>query len=314
MNTLAFDVGGTKVLGGVVSDRGEILEQVKFAVPVESGPAGVAETLAEEFFKLKKKWPEIRSTVGLSSAGPLDPERGQWLSPTNLLTNGQHWPPFAVTDHLQSRTGFEWRLENDAAAAVLAEGWVGQAQGLRNFIVVTLGTGVGVGVVCNGQLVRSGRGLHPEAAHMIINNQETKIRCGCGNLGCAEAYLSGANFARTVSARFGVALTGAALTGQDLLQRARSGDRVVLKEFAEYSRNMATFLVGLVVLFSPEAIVFAGGFSEAAPYFLPDAERALTAQLATRRAGVDLLPRLLVSEHTNDLCLLGAARVVSIRP
>jgi glucokinase len=136
------------------------------------------------------------------------------------------------------------RLENDAAAAILAEYWIGAAKGIRNAMILTLGTGLGTGIICNGELVRAGHYFHPEAGHIIIKMGDETAPCGCGNLGCAESYLSGRNFARRARARFG----NSSLSGKDITDLARKGDPRALAAFEEYARLMATVIHNFVVL------------------------------------------------------------------
>jgi predicted NBD/HSP70 family sugar kinase len=220
------------------------------------------------------------------------------------LTEGEHWGAFSIVDALNRRTGLSWQLENDAAAAVRAEAWQGESRSVSNHITLTLGTGLGVGVWLNGKLLRSGRFLHPEAGHIIIEYKEKEVLCGCGNYGCAEAYLSGVNFSRWVSERW-----GESLNGEDLVARARAGDQKAKTEFEGYARRLAVYLSSLVVLFCPERVVLSGGFSHSADLFLPQTQVELEKLLSTRREGVDLLPTLAVSKFQDEAGVLGAAQL-----
>jgi glucokinase len=238
--------------------------------------------------------------LGIGAAGPLHAPSGKLLDPTNF---GWTAPlTVSVTRELSRALQIPVLLENDAAAAALAEGWKGK--GGKNFVVVTLGTGVGLGVVCNGQLFRGGRALHPEGGHILLHPGDSSAPCGCGNFGCAEAYLSGKNFAAR-SSRF----LGEPLTGHELSERAAQGNQRVLGLFAEYSERLAEYLCNLVVLFYPEKVVLTGSFAEAHPHFLPTAQTRLRELIARRLRTLPLYPEIRVSRLQRNAGVLGAAYI-----
>lgn len=299
--TLAYDLGGTKLAAAVIDDAGRILESVREKVDVSSGPT----SLVNQFYKLGS--PLVKKYAlkhgAIASAGPLDPVAGVLLNPTNLKTKGRRWGDVALTQLVQKKLKINIKLENDAAAAALAEYWVGSGKGFENILIVTLGTGLGVGVIANGQLIRSGRNLHPEAGHITIDYQDQDWLCGCGNYGCAEAFLSGANFTRQMAKRY----FDSSLDGHTLVDHARAADRRIVQEFALYGQRLATFLYSQIVLFCPEKIIISGGFSHSADLFLPKTKKHLLKLLRTRRTGVDLLPQISISKFIDDAGLIGAA-------
>ncbi len=300
---LAYDLGGTKIAVAVVDERARIIETKRQLVELHGG----AKSLVEQFVRLGRPLIEKYNIKhgAIASAGPLDPVRGLLLNPTNLKTLGQDWGVVPLVRMLERQLKIKLALENDAAAATLAERWIGQSQKLKDSVVVTLGTGLGVGAIANGELVRSGRHLHTEAGHIIIDYADQSWRCGCGNFGCAEAFLSGANFTRHLAKEW----SEPHLTGEELVARAQKGDERVLAEFVTYGERLASFICSLVVIFSPEVIVLSGGFSHAANLFLPSCENRLTELLATRRQGCDLMPRILLSKFRDEAGLIGAAFV-----
>jgi glucokinase len=194
-------------------------------------------------------------------------------------------------------------LDNDAAAAAMGEAWKGgHGKKSKNLVAITLGTGVGIGVIANGQVVRAGRGLHPEASHIPIDSQDRARPCGCGNYGCIEAYLSGTHFARHV----GEKLTRE-LNGHDLLKLARAGNADVLAAFTEYGHHLALAVRSLAVVFAPEVVVLGGGFAEAAPFFLEQAQSAMPELLRRYRQGFDLVPEIKISKLGEAIGVMGAA-------
>lgn len=301
---LAYDLGGTKVLAGIVSSKGRILTEIREPVDARSGRVAVLRQLTRMGQQLLFKHPEVRR-VGVASAGPLDPVSGVLLDPTNLMTRGKSWGTVPIAAHLRKSLGLPVTLENDAAAAILAEHWLGAARKHRNAVILTLGTGLGTGMICNGELVRAGRGLHPEGGHVIVRMGDRSAPCGCGNFGCAEAYLSGVNF----SHRAARVLRRKRIGADEVTSLARLGDARARALFDEYSDVLAHVLHNFIVLYAPEIFVFTGSFAVAAPLFLPRTKKILRAMIARRRKGVDLWPEFACSTLANRAGLLGGAYV-----
>lgn len=303
---LAYDLGGTKVLAGVVSPDGRVLEKNLEYVIKQQGKAAVLDQLVSQGLAFLEKYPEI-DRVGVASAGPLNPITGELLDATNLVTGGEGWGIVPLAQILSERLNRPVAVENDAAAFVLGERWKGHAQGIENCVVMTLGTGVGIGAVCNGQLVRSGRNLHPEGGHIPLDINDRVIRCACGKWGCMETFLSGVHFTKRVALQW----QEPQLTARSLASLARSGEPRALQAFRDYARYFAAAVDALVMLYAPELIIISGGFAETAEYFLKDVDQYLEQSLQRRRQGIDLYPRIVVSQHKSDIGLLGAAYVAS---
>src|SRR5262249_45375455 len=140
---------------------------------------------------------------------------------------------------------------------------------------------------------------------IILNYNDESAPCGCGNLGCAEAYLSGRSFGRRARARFG----NANLNAKDVADLARNRDPRALAAFEEYARIMAIALHDYTVIYAPEIVVFTGSFADAHDLFLDSTKRHLEQLLARRRVGVDLLPKLKISTLENRAGLIGGAFV-----
>lgn len=308
-SVIAFDIGGTHLRAAIVTSRKQVHLLRREPVTVRRGPAALVEQITKVVNELHQS--KFRpKAVGIGCAGPLDPESGILLDPTNFKTNDESWGKVELLKNLKQRLkGFRFILENDAAAAVLGEAWHSGEAKNKNVMVMTLGTGVGVGVICNGELLRAGRLLHPEASHISINAFDSSAPCGCGLNGCVEAYLSGTNFTRRIAKRWGEPN----LTGEELVNRAQRGVKPAVDAFVEYGELMAHAIQAYAVLFASEKIVLAGGFSVAAEFFLPTTEKFLEQLMVRRRQGVDMLPKISVSSLGDDLGLLGAARAAMMR-
>ncbi len=304
---LAIDLGGTKILLAAVDRLGKMKDVTRERVDLADGYPGLLRQIVRLAKPLIEKH-EI-SHGAIAAAGPLDPVSGQLLNPTNLKIDHEFWGVVPIARDISRALKIPVQLENDAAAAALAESWVGQSKKYQNSVMVTLGTGLGLGVIANGELLRAGQHLHTEGGHVTMNYLEKDWQCGCGNYGCAEAYLSGTNFTKNVGRIWG----RPNLRGEDIVVEARSGESHAVQAFQLYGEKLATFIYSTVMLFAPEVVVMSGGFSNAHDLFLPITEKRLSDLLKMHRAGVDMLPKLKISKFCDEAGLLGAAYVAMFR-
>lgn len=279
-HVLAVDLGGTKVRVARVDRSGKIKAALQEKSDFSKGPKGLVDQIVKLLTEVAGG--ESPEAVGIGSAGPLDPARGLLLSPTNFRTRGKTWGVVKLTQALEDRLTVPVVLENDAAAAALGEAWAGASKPYDNSVVLTLGTGLGVGVIANGQLLRAGRGLHPEAGHIFLHEGDKTALCGCGNYGCAEAFLSGAHF------------------------EERAAKKISQND---YPRLLALAIHTYVVCFAPEVVVISGGFAKTAAKYFPKVKAELQALLSRRRVGVDMMPKLMLSKLGENGVILGAAGI-----
>lgn len=299
---LAFDMGGTKVEVGVVSRQGKIIASRREPVEFEGGKAHVIKQLVSLGNEFLKDFKEIKK-VGFASAGPLHSDDGVLLNPTNFSDHGKKWGKVPLVKLLEKGLKRKVFLENDAAAAVGAEAWQGAAKGKANILMLTLGTGLGTGILVDGKLVRAGSGLHTEAGHMIVNYLEKVQRCGCGNFGCAEAYLSGTGFQRW--AREGIGRHD--LNNSQIEKLARDGDSEAQRMFSRYGNILATVIHNFAVIFAPQVVILSGSFASASDLFLPSTNKQLVSLLQRKDQAIDMIPKIKVSKLNNHAGLLGAA-------
>lgn len=305
---LAYDLGGTKVSAGAVTAAGKVLEEIRVPVQTEQGQKALMKQLGDLGKNILAKYPKIRC-AGIASAGPLDPVKGFLLDPTNFTSTGETWGKTPLTSPVSKQLGIPVYIENDAAAAVLAEHWIGYGKGKKNVMVLTLGTGLGTGIIVNGELVRARDQLHPEAGHTIIHQGDQSAPCGCGNLGCAEAYLSGRSFTRRNRTRF----ANPDLTAIDIANLARKRDPRALAAFEEYAVYMAVALHNYAVMYAPQVVALSGSFAATADLFVDSTLEHLAKLLARRRIGYDLMPNLKVSKLKNQAGLVGGAYIAMTR-
>ncbi len=302
---LCFDLGGTKLASALVDDRGEYSELRKTLAPIEGGPEELLVQMEEVYSDLLSRGFKIRS-VGISSAGPLDPQAGILLDPTNFrFSNGKTWGVFPLVEALSKKIPVPIHMDNDAVAALLAENWIGAGKSCDNLVVMTLGTGVGVAALAGGKIVRAGRGLHPEVSHTPLFVKGEAPLCECGMKACMEAFLSANHFV----AQLRTLWNEPSLTGENLVLRAKNKDPKALQAFDDYSEKMALALASLVVLFAPEKILIGGGFSSAFPHFASRAKIRLAKLIERRRKGIDLMPSVELCALGWEAGLVGAARL-----
>lgn len=293
MKVLCFDIGGTKIHAAVADSKGQWLAEMKVPTPTESWAAGRKRLIqiAKEF---KQDYPNIKA-CGIACAGPLDSQNGILLNPTNL-----NWGRAKMKAELARALRMPVALENDAACAALGENWGAHLRSAKNLILVTLGTGVGVGVILNKQLFREGNRLHPELGHHILDPFSTEVQCACGVAGCTEGILAGSHFHDRVRRL----LKQPELTMEEIMHFATLNNPVIIKQFEIYSVRMAQFLYNLTVTFAPERIALTGSFSQARSYFLKPAVNLVKNWVKTRNA--QSMPVIEVSKLQNP-SLWGAA-------
>jgi glucokinase len=305
--TVGVDVGGTKIAGGVVDDSGKILARTRRDTPF-TDPAAIVENVIAVTRELAEGH-EV-SGVGVGSAGFVDAGRSTVLFAPNLA-----WRDVHVRDQVTAATGLPTVVENDANAAAWAEFQFGAAEDVDDMVCVTIGTGVGGGLVLAGALYRGAHGIGAEIGHMRI--VPGGHRCGCGNFGCLEQYASGTALVREARAtaveRPGpaarlLALAGGdpdAITGPMVTMAAQEGDELALSLLADIGRWLGEALATLTALVDPAVFVIGGGVSEAGALLLDPAQEAYSANVT----GKGYRPEAQIRAATlgNDAGIVGAA-------
>ncbi len=261
MNYLGIDLGGTNIKGGVVNEAGEILRESSRPTLVERGPESIADEIAALIRELEAG--ERFAGVGLGCPGTVDDESGEVVCAFNL--NLIH---FDLRAALKARTGYEIRLGNDANVAALAEALVGVGKGSHSTVVITLGTGVGCGVVLGGQMLTGWTGAASELGHTVI--QENGVPCTCGRRGCFEAYASATALIRMTkeamarysdSAMHDIAREHGAVDGRTAFLAKERGDAQGAEVVRTYIKYLAAGVTNVVNIFFPEVIAFSGGIA-----------------------------------------------------
>jgi glucokinase len=305
--TIGVDVGGTKVAAGVVDEHGRIVAKLKRSTPAAS-PAQTADVISEVVLELLRD--HHVQAVGLGAAGFIDKAKTAVLFAPNLA-----WRDEPVKKKVEDRVGLPVVVENDANATAWAETIFGAARGHEHVVLVTVGTGIGAGIVVNGRLYRGRWGVGGEPGHYRVV-PEGRL-CGCGNRGCWEQYASGNALvaeAREFAARSpGGAVrllqlgggTPEGITGPAITQAAREGDPAALRCFGIIGSWLGQGLADLAAILDPGCFVIGGGVSAAGDLLLRPARAAFQASLTGRTYRPFAEIRL--AELGPDAGLVGAA-------
>jgi glucokinase len=263
--TIGVDLGGTKVLVGVIGEGTEVRYQDREGSAGQSQDQLLA-TLEREVREAMQARPEV-AAVGLGIPCTMDRERGVAITAVNLPIRD-----FPIRDHMQERLGIPVFVDNDANVAALAEHRFGAAKGASDAVMLTIGTGIGGGVIIDGELYRGATGAASEPGHMVIDFDGPRCQGNCPNRGCLETFASGTALAREGRAAaesepdsvMGRTLAeGGEIDGKAVTDAANAGDAVALEVIEEAGRRLGAGLSGLANIFEPEVIVIGGGVGKA---------------------------------------------------
>jgi glucokinase len=290
---IGVDVGGTKLLGGVIARDGRIVHRREVPTPTASEEAVVAglDELVDSLFD-----DEVRA-LGFGLPSTIDQRAGEAVQSVNIpLTR------VPLRDRFAERFSLPVALDNDGNAAAIAEWQVGAGRGTQHMIMLTLGTGVGGGLILDGRPYRGAVGAAAELGHIVIEFEGRPCQGFCRGRGHIETYATGVAASRDAAEAFG--------EGADsrlLIERAEAGDDKALQVLDEIARRLGATMGSLVNIFNPEAIVIGGGWGEAADDYLlgPAREAMLREALSPGRELVRIVP----AELGPDAGLVGAGFV-----
>lgn len=303
---IGVDVGGTRIAAGLVERKGRIVKDAKKLTP-KNGPFGVVDTIIDliDEVSVGVQAAEI-SGIGIGLPAQIDFLRQSVEFCTNLPLAGVD-----VRSLVMSRTKREVTLDNDGNLAAYGEARYGAAKGARDFLMITLGTGVGGGLFVNGEPYRGSRGMGGEIGHVVVNLEGPP--CPCGGRGHLEAFLGrpaiamkGAEAAKQFKGRAIVEAAGGDeknITGEAVIMAAAKGDPVAREILDEAADILGRGLVGFVNTLNPKMIVVGGGVTEAAPFIVDRAAEVMQGEALAGRRDVQVVPAVL----GNDAGILGAA-------
>ena len=307
--SIGVDIGGTKILAGIVTESGEVVSTARRATP-RNDASDVLDLVADVVNELVAGTTEKLDGVGLGVAGLVDADRSRVYFAPNL-----RWSQVPVRTLLEASTGLPVVVENDGNVAAWGEFRFGAGRDCTDLTLVTVGTGIGGGIVINGGLFRGAHGAAGEIGH--INAVPDGRPCGCGRNGCLEQYASGNALVREArmlaadrrsEAGFLLSLgdgTPEGVQGVHVTEAAKSGDPVATEAFAIAGTWLGRGLADLAAVLDPEVFVIGGGVSEAGDLLLASARQTLADKLIGQQNRPAPLVR--IAELGNTAGLVGAA-------
>lgn len=301
------DVGGTTVKIGLFCEDGQILDKWEVKTRTEEEGKYILPDIAESLLKKieeKEIQKEEIAGIGMGIPAPIT-EEGIVNGTANL-----GWGYKNVKEEMESLTGIKTATGNDANVAALGEMWLGGGRGYKNMIMVTLGTGVGGGIIINGKILTGQCGAGGEIGHLCVNYDETEC-CGCGNKGCLEQYASATGITRLANKRLGeteqesVLRTGP-VNAKTVFDAVKKGDALANDVAVEFGTYLGYALANLAAAINPAVFVIGGGVSKAGKVLLPFIEKPFQ----ERAFFADKDTKFTLAELGNDAGICGAAKLV----
>lgn len=310
--SIGIDIGGTKIAGGLIDSQGRLVARARRDTPAQDPRAIIEGTvdLIRQLSETARSTGVQASKVGVACAGYIDRDGANVLFAPNIA-----WRHEPLRAELEDATGHDVVIENDANAAGYGEFLFGGGAHVDDMVMVTLGTGVGGGVVLGGEVFRGSHGVGAEIGHMRLVPHGHL--CGCGNRGCFEVYASGSALVRDARALVESGSTRAMrlselcggvpadLKGNHVTQAAHEGDPASIELLAEIGRWLGEGAASLAAVLDPELFVIGGGLADAGDLVLEPARRAFADELTG--GGHRPSARFTVATLGNDAGVIGAA-------
>ena len=302
------DVGGTTVKLGFFDEEGNLLE--KWEIPTRTEDHGknilpdVAASILDKMKEREVSREEIAG-VGIGAPGPID-AKGTVYVAVNL-----GWGTFSLKNELQSLLNLPVEAGNDANVAALGEMWKGGGQGYSNVVAVTLGTGVGGGIIVDGKILSGATGAGGEIGHIHVMDDETEA-CNCGNCGCLEQYTSATGIVRLAKRRLAeddkpsVLRESGNISANTVFDAVKDGDELAIEVAERFGKILGKTLAGIAAVVNPEIFVIGGGVSKAGPVLLDYIQKNYTLYAFSGSRGA----LFALATLGNDAGIYGAAKLV----
>jgi len=310
---VGIDLGATKIALGLIDPQNRVVARQRVPTAPLDGPDAAVARMAQAIDALKGTLPAGAnlSGVGICSPGPLDHRTGMLLDPPNLTG----WINVPLRQMLVDRLGLPVTLEHDAKAAALGEYHYGAGRGERDMVYIVVGTGVGSALILDGKVHRGRNNSAGEVGHITIRTAGDV--CSCGNVGCVESFTAGPAIARTyrrmlaATAAPGQAESIEAITTENIVERARSGETLAVQVLADAGEALGTAVATLAMILDVELYVIGSSVAKAGDLLLEPARRAV-AHHAHRSVAARV--RIVRSELEDDGPLLGCGWLARQRP
>ncbi len=319
---IGIDIGGTNVKGGVLTQDGEVLKSYSIKTDAKNGAEDVLnriKELVEVMLKENNISKEDVIGAGMGIPGPVNTDTGI----VNFCPNMIGWENFPAAKLMTEKTGIKFKVGNDVNVITMGEYWKGAARGYKNVLGITLGTGIGGGIIINGNLVSGISGAAGEVGHLKV--EENGKLCGCGQYGCWEAYASATGLIRETMSRLMVNTNTsiwaefdkdmsdykdkdmANLEAKHIFDAAKKGDRLAMELVDFEVRYLALGVASLINVINPEIVVIGGGISLAGDILFDKLKTKLKEN--TLKVALDAV-KIVPAELKNDAGVVGAAALV----
>ena len=308
---LAIDIGGTKIISAIISQDGQMLAKERFPTLADEGPQAVIDRIfasVDRLLNQSNMKPSQLHSISIAAAGAIDFEKGVVTESPNL----PGWHNIALRDIMQEKYELNTFLVNDASAAALGELRFGAGKGVSNLVLLTLGTGIGGGIIIGGELYTGATGGAGEIGHMTV--EANGPRCDCGNIGCLESLASGTAVAKEAIERIKSGGKSSLvemvkgkvedITAEKVGVAARSGDPLARDIIDRAAFYLGVGLVSLVNIFNPEMIVLGGGMAKMGDILLEPARKLVRERAFTMLAQA---VRIVTAKLGNEAGIYGAA-------
>lgn len=306
---VGIDIGGTNTVFGIVDARGTIISSGAVKTQAYDKVEDYVEEVCKNLLPLIIAQGGVDKIKGIGIGAP----NGNYYTGTIEFAPNLPWKGvIPLASMFEEKLGIPTALTNDANAAGVGEMTYGAARGMKDFIMITLGTGVGSGIVINGQMVYGHDGFAGELGHVIVRRENGRL-CGCGRHGCLEAYCSATGVARTareiLAARTETSLLrnipAESITSKDVYDAAVQGDKLAQDIFESTGTLLGEALADFIAFSSPEAIVLFGGLAKSGDYIMKPLQKAIDDNVLPIYKGKC---KILVSElKDSDAAVLGAS-------
>lgn len=307
MYLFGIDLGGTTVKLGLFDEKGTILDKWEIPTRKENNGSLILQDIADAILaKIEEKSIDKKDVIGagMGVPGPVD-AKGIVHKCVNL-----GWGEINVADDLSAKLGFPVKAGNDANVAALGELWQGGGKGYRNMVAVTLGTGVGGGVIIEGQMIAGATGAAGEIGHIHVEDNETEV-CGCGKKGCLEQYASATGIVRLAKRRLAKddkpsVLRENEVGGKAVWDAVKAGDELANEVAEQFGEYLGKGLASIADVVNPEVFVIGGGVSKAGEVLLPYIEKNFHKYVFHACDGA----KCVLATLGNDAGIVGAARLI----
>jgi len=295
----AVDIGGTKIAVGIVDENGRALCRVEAPTEAERGYAVGLRKITEMMREMLGRTGATIRGIGIGSTGMLDPIRGEWTD-VDFLPGWERQNP---VEDLSHEFAVSAAMENDGDAGALAETYWGAGKGKRRVVYVTVGTGIGGGVIVDGHLYRGVAGSHPEIGHHVM--EASGPECTCGFRGCWEALAAGSSMEKWYAENLPAAeRDGKPVSARQICELARKGNKFAQQIVDREGMYLGLGLANLIGMFVPEVIVLGGGMMQSADLYLGKIREVI-------RSGCRFVPaektEIVLAALGEDANLIGAA-------